>query len=1564
MAYNRGFTKLQEANKLVRLRETSAAHKKTVKTKETQATKLPQKKGSNGNKNTQDNSVKSRKLPETVKKTQKGSVKGTIKKNVDWIIRDIKSDFLPTEKRQKVQNQIAKEKAAEYKKKGGFANDKIGQFYTGVGEGIVNNSLPGAVYGIVKGKKLSDSKTMTKGNKTIKKPTKDAESARKAGNIAGEVLGYAIGYGATGKGTGKLAEKALATKAGKKATEKVVASKAGKKVGEETAKKVVKSATKNLTADATIGTALDLGLARGEGKKGKELAKDMAKNAAINVATGGVMEALPLAGKGLSKLKGKLKDTHLETRIVDGKAKNVRVEGKANTAKKVAESGNLKVKAGTPRKTKLPTKSEKATIETVSTAGKVRRTTSKKAARVNEFHKDLDKEFERAYGEAHDKLADYVRGYKGKGSTTNVIPIMEDNTGRAYRSTVSNNDPWYSKALKKYGSNSAVNKNADEIADEILKGDLRSARGQQEFADEYLYELGRLKERNPIPMPERRPKTSEIQVKAPPPIRQAQNEIKVTSSGRETKVGGFDVEGSQNLGIINPDIKTVQEAMESASGKFDRFYKATVNQQHEIDRLSKASGDRRAANAVQAVRSSSGTSEYIFTKKLVNPKGDVIDNRSFKDVFQPVSKNSKEFNTYAQNLNNISRWKQGKPLDVNVSAEESQRIVNEILSRHPEFAQITENINDYWRKFTHSWLVDTGRMSENAWQAMIDKYPNYVPAFMKDKGVKVGGSKFAVDAGTKGAKAGTTLDRVPIEDAMMEQVQQLVHSTRKNDMYLSVIDTLRKDPENLKRFGVVKSETSPVTGTDIDEFLSLADQEALKEVNSKVYTISAMENGQKVTAYINKDLAEAFGKLGNVIGSPNMQIAANVGKKITNPIKAGITGYNPLFAVANATRDIPTALIQSEYGMLKTTKNMFRGIKEMATNGEMWQRYLALGGRSSGYISAHKGFEKSLAFSKNPIRGIWEGMKTVLGAVGEATESIPRFAEFMSSMEKYGDVSRALTESAEVTVNFSRAGEVTKFFDAWILYLNATVQGIDKFVRTAKAHPVRTAARSLEVVGVPYALLMVNNWANPHYQDLNERTKQNYFCLPNLAGEIDESGNAKTFIKIPLNREYGSIFASSMDVIAGYLSGEANPWNGYVETLTTNFLPPNLFTDNALSPIFLNLPQNKDFAGRSIVPKNLENVSPQLQYDYSTSGLAKGIANVANNLRIPSDTLKSPMKVDYLLDSFGGYLGQVGQAVTDPQLQGIGERIKGATVDPFVDRFTADPRFSSGVVSNFYDEKEKVERAANDEKILTGGKGKGYIENKTYTAIQQELSDLSKKEREILSGNLSKAEKDRQIKAIREQKNEIARSASQRAQKAVSDYNEAPTYETEMNKQQKDSYEKKFKPLGISKEEYASGKAIASDYDSSVAKAYALLENGQSEELTKAMTSQKAIEQATLLKSKGVTLESVNEAKTILKESGYKKSIGQAYALLDNGQSGDVATVLTSERAVQRATWLKQSGVTPDQLDSIADTIDANGNGSYSKDEIIAFFNQYGGFTTAQKRAIFLALSTAKNSPY
>lgn len=269
---------------------------------------------------------------------KKKTLKEKVKQQADWLWSDIKSDFLPTAERQKVQDQIAKEKKAEYNRKGGFKNDKVGQFYTGVGEGFVNSSLLGTAYSIAKGKKLSDK--MEKGSKIIKPPTKNAEKSRKIGNIAGEMLGYATGYGAAEKATTKAAGKVLATKAGKKATEKAVASKVGKKIGEEATKQVLKSATKNAIADATVGTAMDLGLARGEGKKGKELAKDMAVNAGINAVTGGVMEAIPV----VKALKGSKKAVKRELPKVVKQAVKDEVTPKVELPKTVAKQAeNVKI---------------------------------------------------------------------------------------------------------------------------------------------------------------------------------------------------------------------------------------------------------------------------------------------------------------------------------------------------------------------------------------------------------------------------------------------------------------------------------------------------------------------------------------------------------------------------------------------------------------------------------------------------------------------------------------------------------------------------------------------------------------------------------------------------------------------------------------------------------------------------------------------------------------------------------------------------------------------------------------------------------------------------------------------------------------------------------------------------------------------------------------------------------------------------------------------------------------------------------------------------------------------
>lgn len=134
------------------------------------------------------------------------------------------------------------------------------------------------------------------------------------------------------------------------------------------------------------------------------------------------------------------------------------------------------------------------------------------------------------------------------------------------------------------------------------------------------------------------------------------------------------------------------------------------------------------------------------------------------------------------------------------------------------------------------------------------------------------------------------------------------------------------------------------------------------------------------------------------------------------------------------------------------------------------------------------------------------------------------------------------------------------------------------------------------------------------------------------------------------------------------------------------------------------------------------------------------------------------------------------------------------------------------------------------------------------------------------------------------------------------------------------------------------------------------------ENVVTAMTSENALKEAAGYRKAGISLDEISAANQLVKDSGYTKAVGKAYAMLDGGTSEQLATMMTSEKAVKAATWCKQAGVTPEMLDEVAYAIDPEGK--YSKDKIVSFFNNNGGFTTAQKRAIFVSLNSSKYIPY
>ena len=322
--------------------KTTTANKKT--------TKIPTRNGgSNASRRATNTSSKSRKKREieSVKdiretrsknvdtaakavKTAAGEAKDYVKREGSWTLREVKADLKGGKEGAAENQKIRKERQDYYKSIGGAHGDKIGQFYTGLGMGLLDNTI-GIPYSIATGKKLSDSDLMG-GEKFKEKysPNERGATARNVGAAAGIIGSYAIPYGAAGKVTSKAAGKVLSTTAGKK-----IMSKAAKEGSEG----LVKTAVKDAIADATVGTTMNLGIARGQGLEGKELKSDMEKNALLDFAIGGVMDAAPMALKALNNSQVAKQATEAATDAAKGAKTATKAASEAtNNAETVAKA--------------------------------------------------------------------------------------------------------------------------------------------------------------------------------------------------------------------------------------------------------------------------------------------------------------------------------------------------------------------------------------------------------------------------------------------------------------------------------------------------------------------------------------------------------------------------------------------------------------------------------------------------------------------------------------------------------------------------------------------------------------------------------------------------------------------------------------------------------------------------------------------------------------------------------------------------------------------------------------------------------------------------------------------------------------------------------------------------------------------------------------------------------------------------------------------------------------------------------------------------------------------------
>jgi hypothetical protein len=350
-----------------------------------------------------------------------------------------------------------------------------------------------------------------------------------------------------------------------------------------------------------------------------------------------------------------------------------------------------------------------------------------------------------------------------------------------------------------------------------------------------------------------------------------------------------------------------------------------------------------------------------------------------------------------------------------------------------------------------------------------------------------------------------------------------------------------------------------------------------------------------------------------------------------------------------------------------------------------------------------------------------------------AVEQLPRFTEFMATLSKgdgsYDNLLEALYNSADITVNFGRAGTWGKTLNqTFVPFFNPAMQGFDKLARTLKYTKGWKDWTKLTIkataLGITPALINELVYSDdPDYANLYSRDKDiNYlFKLDN-----------NVWIRIPKGRVLSLIGGAAQRTVR-LASGDKDAYAGFIKVAKEQVAPISPFESNIVSPI-LAVQNNKAWHGGTIEPQRLTG-SAGLRYDESTTIPAKWLGAKLNY---------SPKKIDYLVDAYTGIIGDLAIPLTTPK----------AEVHPFAKAFTIDGATTNRISQDFYDKKTEISESYSDNKDNIS-----YIQNRYLNKQSDMASELFEEIRTVQNSKLTDVQKRTKVREIRALINVIEKNA-------------------------------------------------------------------------------------------------------------------------------------------------------------------------------------------------------------
>jgi len=386
-----------------------------------------------------------------------------------------------------------------------------------------------------------------------------------------------------------------------------------------------------------------------------------------------------------------------------------------------------------------------------------------------------------------------------------------------------------------------------------------------------------------------------------------------------------------------------------------------------------------------------------------------------------------------------------------------------------------------------------------------------------------------IDDATYEAIKSRNIDYIPYKRVMdmVDEVLGISNSVQvstKPDMLREIkgSDRLIQSPLESIIADTYKIEALVAKNDFVNSFVKLKDyfdDGTIKALKGKTFdknTISVWRNGVKEIYQVEPEI-EAVVK---GLDQESLDIVARLSANITGVFRQGQTGRNIDFMIPNIVKDQFDAAVNAKYGYMPFVDYMrglvhlinydFRGGDKLV---EDWLR--AGGDQVYRRIASKSSVEEGIAegIGRSGIKGMKDSIVKVLDFMGRYSETPTRLGVVRKAYKATGSMAEAVLESREATVDFARMGTKMRVANAYIPFLNPSVQGFDKMLRVAKNNPKRFAFVLAAYGGLPATLTSLYNNAfhGQEYAKVPDWEKENNFII--MTGE--EINGKPGYLKIP-----------------------------------------------------------------------------------------------------------------------------------------------------------------------------------------------------------------------------------------------------------------------------------------------------------------------------------------------------------------------------------------------------------------------------------------------------------------